>query len=94
MIPVPLPCWNSLPAAQWMLKDRGYGADWFRDALEEKGIRPCIPGRKSCAEPVSYDRREYKRRKRIEIMFGRLRDWRRVAKRYDRRPTVLFSASA
>ncbi|MFT9375979.1 MAG: IS5/IS1182 family transposase, partial [Komagataeibacter saccharivorans] len=30
------------------------------------------------------------RRNRIEIMFGRLKDWRRVATRYDRCPTVIF----
>lgn len=34
---------DSLSAAEWMLGDRGYDADWFRDALEEKGIKPCIP---------------------------------------------------
>ncbi len=38
---------DSLSMAQWMLADRGYDADWFRDALEEKGIKPCIPGRKN-----------------------------------------------
>ncbi|WP_150297882.1 transposase, partial [Salipiger aestuarii] len=36
----------------------------------------------------------YKRRNRIEIMFGRLKDWRRVATRYDRCPEVFLSASA
>ncbi|WP_228391861.1 IS5 family transposase [Gluconobacter aidae] len=79
---------DSLPAAQWMLGDRGYDADWFRDALEEKGIKPCIPGQKSRGKPVKYDKRKYKRRNRIEIMFGRLKDWRRIATRYDRSPTV------
>ncbi|KXV71156.1 transposase [Acetobacter malorum] len=83
---------DSLPPAEWMLADRGYDADWFREALEEKGIKPCIPGRKSRAKPVKYDKRKYKRRHRIEIMFGRLKDWRRVATRYDRCPTVFFSA--
>ena len=58
--------------------------DWFRDALQEKGIKPCIPGRKSRAYPIKYDKRRYKRRNRIEIMFGRLKDWRRVATRFDR----------
>jgi len=43
---------------------------------------------------VSYDKRRYRRRNRIEIMFGRLKDWRRVATRYDRCPTVFFSAVA
>ena len=83
---------DSLPAAQWTLGDRGYDADWFRDALEEKGIKPCIPGRTSRGKPVKYDKRKYKRRNRIEIMFGRLKNWRRVATRYDRCPTVFFSA--
>ena len=83
---------DSLPIAQWMLADRGYDADWFRDALEGKGIKPCIPGRKCRGKPVRYDRRKYKRRSRIEIMFGRIKDWRWVATRYDRCPNVFFSA--
>ncbi|WP_157004587.1 IS5 family transposase [Brevundimonas nasdae] len=85
---------DSLPRAQWLLGDRGYDADWFRDALQAKGITPCIPGRKSRNEPIRYDKRRYKSRNRIEIMFGRLKDWRRVATRYDRCPTVFLSAIA
>jgi transposase len=98
---------GSLPAAEWLLgpfhglktnhcraMDRGYDADWFRDALKDKGIKSCIPGRKSRIEPVKYDKRRYKRRNRIEIMFGRLKDWRRVATRYDRCPKVFLSAIA
>ena len=54
-----------------------------REALNDRGIRPCIPGRKSRDKPVRHDKRRYKRRNRIEIMFGRLKDWRRVATRYD-----------
>lgn len=85
---------SSLPKAEWLLADRGYDADWFRDALKDKGINVCIPGRKSRKEAVKYDKRRYKRRNRIEIMFGRLKDWRRVATRYDRRPETFFSAIA
>jgi transposase len=51
-------------------------------------IRACIPGRKQRKTPVKYDRRRYKRCNRIEIMFGRLKDWRRVATRHDRCPEV------
>ncbi len=85
---------GSLPAADWLLGDRGYDADWSRDALKDKGIMPYIPGRKSRSKPVKYDKRRYKRRNRIEIMFGRLKDWRRVATRYDRCPKVFLSAVA
>ena len=85
---------DNLPKARWMLADWGYDAEWFGDALEQKGIKPCILGRKSRFFPVKYGKRRYKRRNRIEIMFGRLKDWRRVATRYDRCSTVFFSALA
>ncbi len=85
---------DTLPRADWLLADRGYDADWFREALADKGIKPCIPGRKSRGQPVKHDRRRYKRRHRIEMMFGRLKDWRRVATRYDRCPVVFLSAIA
>jgi len=85
---------SSLPSADWLLGDRGYDADWFREALVDKGIKPCIPGRKSRDKTIRYDKRRYKRRNRIEIMFGRLKDWRRVATRYDRCPKVFLSAIA
>ena len=85
---------SSLPAAEWLLGDRGYDADWFREDLENMGITPCIPGRKSRDKVIKYDKRRYKRRNRIEIMFGRLKDWRRVATRYDRCPKVFLSACA
>lgn len=85
---------GSLPKAEWLLDDRGYDAGWFRDALQEKGITPCIPGRKSRRKAVKYDKRRYKSRNRIEIMFGRLKDWRRVATRYDRCSAVILSAVA
>ncbi len=85
---------DSLPKAVWLPGDRGYDADWFRDALDEKRITPCIPGRKPRTKPVKYDKRRYKSRNRIDVMFGRLKDWRRVATRYDRCPTVFPSADA
>ncbi len=83
---------GDVPKAQWLLGDRGYDADWFRDALQAKGIQSCIPGRRSRNEPVRHDKRRYRRRNRIEIMFGRLKDRRRVATGYDRCSTVFFSA--
>ena len=85
---------SSLPQAGWMLADRGYDAVWFREALKDKGIRVCIPGRKNRKKAVKYDKRRYKRRNRIEIMFGRLKDWRRVATRYDRCAKTFLSAVA
>ena len=62
--------------------------------MQDKGIRACIPGRKQRETPVKYDKRRYKQRNRIEIMFGRLKDWRCVATRCDRCPKVFLSAIA
>lgn len=41
-------------------------------------------------KPVTYDRRKYKHCDHIDIMFGLLKDWQRVATRYDRCPNVFF----
>lgn len=83
---------DSLPNAHELLADRGYDAAWFREALLKRGITPCIPPKRNRKEPVSYDKELYKQPHKIEIMFGRLKDWRRVAMRYDRCAHTFFSA--
>ncbi len=65
---------NDLPKAKWLRADRGYDADWFRETLVDKGTKHRIPGRKSRKKIVKYDKRRYKRRNRIERMFGKLKD--------------------
>ncbi|NIZ09464.1 transposase [Pseudooceanicola sp. HF7] len=55
---------DRLPDVDWLLGGRGYDADWFREALQDKGIPACIPGRKQRKTPVKYDKRRYKRRNR------------------------------
>ena len=54
---------SGLPNVKWLLGDRGYDADWFREALQDKGIRACIPGRKKRKTAIKYDKRRYKRRR-------------------------------
>lgn len=81
-----------MPQAKELLADRGYDANWFRNRLLEKGITPCIPSRQNRKTPVPYDKELYKQRHKIENMFGRLKDWRRIAMRYDRCTHTFFSA--
>ena len=83
---------NDLPAAKYLLADRGYDADWFRDGLQALGITPCIPPRKNRKRPINYDKSLYKQRHKIENMFSKLKDWRRIATRYDRCAHTFFSA--
>ena len=83
---------DSLPEAKELLADRGYDSDWFRQALTDKGIEACIPPRRNRKVQIAYDRTLYKQRHRIENMFGRLKDWRRIHTRYDRCAHTFFSA--
>lgn len=83
---------DSLPKATELLADRGYDADWFRAALIRKGITPCIPPKKNRKQSIEYDKTLYKQRHKIENMFAKLKDWRRIALRYDRCAHTFFSA--
>ena len=83
-----------LSDADTLVADRGYDADWLREALSSLDIEPCIPGRKNRKEPVTYDTDLYKQGNRVERMFGRLKGWRRVATRYDRCAHTFISAIA
>ena len=82
----------ALPEADILIADKGYDSDWLREALANLEIEPCIPGRKNRKQSVTYDIELYKQRNRIERMFGRLKDWRRIATRYDRCAHTFMSA--
>ena len=83
---------DALPQAKAMLGDRGYDADWFRAALAERGITACIPSKTNRKIPIPHDTVLYRQRHRIENMFGKLKDWRRIHTRYDRCAHTFFSA--
>lgn len=82
----------SLPRTQHLIADRGYDADWLVAALKKNGITPCIPPRNNRKKQRHYSKPLYKQRHKIEIMFGRIKDWRRIAMRYDRCAHTFFSA--
>jgi transposase len=83
---------DALPPAQTLIGDRGYDSNRFREALTEKGITPCIPSSRSRKVPIPHDRALYRQRHKIENMFAKLKDWRRIATRYDRCAHTFFSA--
>ena len=82
----------AMPRAKVLLADKGYDADWFREALANRKIAACIPSKSNRKAPIPHDAALYKQRHRIENMFGRLKDWRRVHTRYDRCAHAYFSA--
>ena len=83
---------EQLPQAQTLIADRGYDSNWFRNELAARGITPCIPGRKNRKQVVDYDKALYKQCHKVENMFAKLKDWRRIATRYDRCAHTFFSA--
>jgi transposase len=83
---------DALPPAKTLLGDRGYDAGWFRNALAARGIAPCIPSKTNRKISIDHDRALYRLRHKIENMFGKLKDWRRIHTRYDRCAHTFFSA--
>ena len=81
-----------MPKTKTLLADRGYDADWFRKALKKRRIIPCIPPRKNRKRRIRYDKKLYKKRHKVENMFAKIKDWRRIAMRYDRCAHTFFSA--
>ena len=81
-----------LPAAPELLGDKGYDSDAYRAALIERGITPCIPPRAKRKHPATYCKTLYKQRHKVENMFAKLKDWRRIAMRFDRCAHTFLSA--
>src|SRR5262245_21454220 len=67
-----------------MRGDRAYDSAELREGLHERGTKPVIPNRCNRKQPFSFSKRLYKLRWRIESAFNRLKDFRRIATRYDR----------
>jgi transposase len=83
---------KQLPQAGTLIADRGYDSNWFRNELAARGIASCIPGRKNRKQAIDYDKALYKQRHKVENMFAKLKDWRRIATRYDRCAHTFLSA--
>lgn len=77
-----------------MLADKGYDAGALRRSLRQVGTVPVIPGRAGRKRKIVYDKDRYKERHRVENAFCRLKDYRRVATRYDKLAANFLSGVA
>ena len=77
--------------------DRAYSSKPWRDAITAAGAEPVVPPNPTHPQ-VPYDREAYRRRHHVEQAWGRLKEWRAVATRYEKRAEsylgVLYVASA
>lgn len=70
--------------ADQVLADRAYDADSLHDIILEQGGEPVIPPRRHRKYQHHYDKIAYKNRWGIESFFAKLKQWRRIATRYDK----------
>jgi transposase len=71
-------------AARKLLGDKAYDSAELRQWLKERGTKAVVPNKSNRKQPFSFDKKSYKQRHRIENAFCRLKDFRRIATRYDR----------
>lgn len=67
-----------------LIADKAYDAQSLRDWLKVQRIIATIPSTATRTVPYPLSRKAYRRRNQIERLFGHLKNWRRVATRYDR----------
>jgi transposase len=67
-----------------LLGDKGYDANSLRQLLTDRGTSAVIPSTASRKIAIPYDVRAYRKRNLVERMFCRLKDFRRIATRYDK----------
>lgn len=67
-----------------VLADTAYDSDENRAYCAAQGIEAVIPNRPNRVEPFALDQQTYRQRKKIEHFFGRLKQYRRLATRYEK----------
>jgi putative transposase len=72
------------PGTGPLIADKAYDALTLRHALAAQGREAVIPPKANAVNPAQYDGELYKERNWIERAFGRLKDYRRLATRYDK----------
>lgn len=76
-----------------LLADRGYDANHLRHRLAQLRIEAVIPATTSRKRPIDYDTIAYRDRNRVERLWARLKDFRRVATRYDKLASNFLSSA-
>jgi transposase len=68
-----------------LVGDKGYSSRAVRQALRRRGIGAVIPRKRNERRAARFDREAYRQRNKVERLFNRLKQWRRIATRYEKR---------
>jgi transposase len=88
------PILEALAPTKRLLADKAYDADHLREWLACRHIEAVIPARATRASVYPIDKVAYRRRNLIERAFGKLKNWKRIATRYDRLAVNFMAAIA
>jgi putative transposase len=66
------------------IMDKGYDSNHIRDKLRDHSINAVIPPKSNRKAPIDYDKDKYRLREKVERFFNRLKQFRRIATRYDK----------
>ncbi len=77
-----------------LIADKAYDTNSFRGLLAAQGIEAVIPSLSRRKQPIPHDVIAYRERNLVERMFGRLKDFRRLATRYDKLKRNFLAAVA
>ena len=75
----------------YVLADKGYDSDQHRLFLRSQNNIPVIPGRENRKIKIIYDKKIYRLRRRIEQFFGKLKENKRLAVRYEKSDTIFLA---
>jgi transposase len=78
----------------YVAEDMGYDSDAHRDFLRSQNNIPVIPGRKNRKVKIEYNKEVYSYRNLIERVFGKLKENRRLAVRYEKSDITFLSMIA
>jgi transposase len=85
-------CISLIPGVRQLLADKGYDTNAFRAFLKANDIEAVIPSKSNRKKRIRHDKQAYKGRNVVERCFCRLKDFRRIATRYDKLARNFFSA--
>jgi transposase len=82
---------QDLPQGISLLADRGYDADWIRDLIEDQDCTAVIPPKSNRIDIIPFSKRKYRKRNLIERCINKLKQFRRIATRYDRKASAYLA---
>jgi transposase len=82
---------RDLPRGTNLLADRGYDANWIRAMIEDQDCTPVIPPKSNRTEKIPFSKRKYRKRNLVERCINKLKQFRHIATRYDRKASAYLA---